>query len=253
VQSDVRAYYHTIAPFITAELAERGDETFWRSIARSRRGGRVLELGAGSGRITALLAPQAREVVALDISPDMLRLARERLAKHHNVRFLQADMRTLDLRVPFDLVVAADDPFSHLASHADRMAALLAVARHLTPKGRFVLDALWQSPDEMQEAGGDDGRVSDRVVREAPPRLRVREQWRCHPRSHTGSAAYEYYVGDHLAARASFHARYWTADELDQLFADAGLRITHRWGSYARTHWDCHRSRKLIVEATLNR
>jgi ubiquinone/menaquinone biosynthesis C-methylase UbiE len=253
VQSDVRAYYHAIAPFITAELADRGDEAFWRWAARACRDGRVLEIGAGSGRITAALATLTREVVALDISPDMLRLARKRLSTHENVRLLQADMRSLALGETFDLIVAADDPFSHLTSQADRLAALRAITRHLSADGRFVLDALWQSPVEEHTATEGEGRVSDRVVAQGEPRLRIHEQWRCHPRSHTGSAAYEYYVDDHLAAKASFKARYWTADELESLFTETGLHITRRWGSYQHTRWNRQQSRKLIVEAVVAR
>ena len=251
VAEDVRDYYHTIAPFITAELADRGDEPFWRYLGRLRKGGRFLEIGAGTGRVTALLAPYAREVVAMDLSPDMLRLARKRLADHENARVLRADMRTLELGECFDLVVAADDPFSHLTSRPDRLAALEAVARHLCPRGRFVLDALWLSPAEKRLAGEGGGRTSERVVPHQQHELRIRERWRCNPRTPTGRAAYEYYVDDHLAARADFRARYWTLEELDDLFGQAGLRITRRWGGYDRRRWYPRRSRQLIVEARL--
>ena len=43
------------------------------------RGLDVLDLGAGTGRLTLMLAPYARSVRAFDISADMLRVCRERL------------------------------------------------------------------------------------------------------------------------------------------------------------------------------
>ena len=47
----------------------------------------VLDLGCGIGRVTRYVAPLCGEVWAVDISPQMLELARSRLAELPNVRF----------------------------------------------------------------------------------------------------------------------------------------------------------------------
>src|SRR5919108_4714329 len=41
----------------------------------------VLDLGAGTGRLTLLLAPRAKSIQAFDLSAEMLRVCRERLIK----------------------------------------------------------------------------------------------------------------------------------------------------------------------------
>ncbi len=51
----------------------------------------VLEVGPGAGALTALMATQAAAVVAVDIDPAMVGLAREATAGMRNVRVLQAD------------------------------------------------------------------------------------------------------------------------------------------------------------------
>ncbi|MDP2247372.1 MAG: protein-L-isoaspartate O-methyltransferase [Nitrosomonadales bacterium] len=43
----------------------------------------VLEIGTGSGYLTALLAKSAKEVVSVELNPALSALAKERLAKHH--------------------------------------------------------------------------------------------------------------------------------------------------------------------------
>ena len=140
--SEVAEYYRRVAPFYDAELKDRGDEDFWSALGTRAAGKRVLELGAGSGRVTALVARGAGRIVALDLSPEMLRLARQRLRGQTNVSLVLGDMRQLPFRCTFDVVIAADDPFSHLVEDEDRARALAAVARHLAPEGRFVLDPL---------------------------------------------------------------------------------------------------------------
>lgn len=70
------------------------------------RGGRALEVGCGSGGIAADLVERGFNVVAIDLSLEMLRAARGRLAQD-GVRFLRADAERLCFRAAgFDLVVA---------------------------------------------------------------------------------------------------------------------------------------------------
>jgi ubiquinone/menaquinone biosynthesis C-methylase UbiE len=54
-----------------------------------RSSDRVLELGCGVGRIGHLLAPQVAHWEGADISANMLKVARERLASHANVGFTE--------------------------------------------------------------------------------------------------------------------------------------------------------------------
>ena len=54
--------------------------------------GRLLDIGTGTGRMLELLAPLATDALGIDRSPDMLRLARSKLAHgSHAVRLMQAD------------------------------------------------------------------------------------------------------------------------------------------------------------------
>src|SRR3954462_14647971 len=111
---EVRDYYHEILPFYDLELADRGDGGLWAWAASAPPGCRVLELGAGTGRATASLARTGAQVVALELAPEMIAVARQRLSGLSNVWFVAADMREAPLRSRFDLVAAIDDPFVHL-------------------------------------------------------------------------------------------------------------------------------------------
>lgn len=55
-------------------------------------GAHVVELGAGTGKNTAFLADHAARITALDISPDMLRQARDKKLGDH-ITYLEADIR----------------------------------------------------------------------------------------------------------------------------------------------------------------
>ncbi len=70
--------------------------------------GRVLELGCAVGSFTELLAPQASDVLAVDVSPAAVAQVRRRMESHPHVaaRAMQVPADYPD--GPFDLVVASD-------------------------------------------------------------------------------------------------------------------------------------------------
>jgi len=112
----------------------------------------VLELGAGSGRITLPLVRQGTPVVALDLSRPMLDRAVERLAwagrrKKAPAHLLRADMRAVPLAdASFEWILCPFNAFMHLYHPPDIAACLNEVRRLLVPgAGRFALDIL--NPD----------------------------------------------------------------------------------------------------------
>jgi len=243
--NEVRGYYHRVLPFYDLELADRGDEMLWTWAASTPAGCRVLELGAGTGRATAFFARVAARVVALELTPEMIAVARRRLAGAANVALVVADMRETELRVRFDLVAAVDDPFVHLVEDEDRERAFATAARHLAPGGRFLLDAAWFSPDQRLAAGGEGGLVKEHSGRGG---LLVRETWRCDPRTRLCTASFEYRRQGETVEKASFPARLWSREELEHRARAAGLQVAHLWGDYDRRPWERTTSPRMIAE-----
>ena len=50
----------------------------------------VLEIGCGTGQATRRLAARGFQIVALDPGPELIRIARDRLAKYSNIEFVNA-------------------------------------------------------------------------------------------------------------------------------------------------------------------
>jgi malonyl-CoA O-methyltransferase len=100
--------------------------------------GRILEIGCGTGRFTALLAeryPEGR-ITALDFAEGMVHLARKRLADKANVSVLCEDGERFLAACPgtFALICAN----STLQWFDDLGAALARIGRLLSDQGRFV-------------------------------------------------------------------------------------------------------------------
>lgn len=244
----VREYYRTLAPVLDPSLERRGDEAFWRRVARSRPD-RVLELGCGTGRITAPLAAGAGRVIGLDISGPLLRRARRHLADRSNVHLVAGDMRRLPLGGRFDLVAAANDPFAHLLSDGERNRALREAAARLAPGGRFILDALWLEPERLRAAASPGGWTVERERRGPAGVLHVTERWRCDLGTLRCTVRYSYESDGAPAAEAACRVRCWTFAEARDRLRAAGLALRKAWGGYDGAPWRDHGASALVLEA----
>jgi trans-aconitate 2-methyltransferase len=98
-----------------------------------KAGERILDVGCGTGQLTAKIAASGAEVVGVDRSPEMIEEARRRLP---NLRFEVMDARELAFRKEFDGV------FSNATLHwvKEPEKAVAGIARALKAGGRFVAE-----------------------------------------------------------------------------------------------------------------
>jgi trans-aconitate methyltransferase len=98
-----------------------------------QKGERILDLGCGSGQLTAAIADAGATVIGIDSSPEMLAEAR---AHYRAVEFRLGDAADFAMESPVDAV------FSNAVLHWVKNAAGAAacIARVLKPSGRFVVE-----------------------------------------------------------------------------------------------------------------
>lgn len=135
--SDLWGVYQRNAARFDRERDTRLHERGWleRFCGLLPAGGRVLDLGCGSGRPMAeYLIGLGFDVTGMDFAPAMLDLARARFPA---ATWREGDMRALDLGEVFDGVLAWNS-FFHLGG-AEQREVLPRMARHLAPGGALML------------------------------------------------------------------------------------------------------------------
>jgi len=127
---------------------------------------RVLEIGAGSGHMAALLAHKAQHVTTVEIDPELARLASDNLKRAWvlNARVIEADAsKGLNLDGPFDVIVVS-------GSVAEVPRALLA---QLKPFGRLtaIVGQLPIMQAVLVTRGEDAGHATVELFDTVAPRL----------------------------------------------------------------------------------
>lgn len=126
---------------------------------RGFRGGRLLDLGCGTGNATAPARARGFVVDGLDASDAMLREARRKMP---DGRFVRGDFRTFELGARYALVYAIFDSLNNLLDPSDFLRAARRVRNHLEPGGWFVFDAnTTPGLRELWEGGRAEGWADD--------------------------------------------------------------------------------------------
>lgn len=125
--------------------AERVEDVAYY-VRRLRGAQRVLEYGAGAGRLTIPLSAKGVSVVAVDASLAMIARLVERqhelpAAQARLIRPIVSDMRSYATRQRFDWAIAAFHTVCHLYSVDDISSFLNRAFAHLLPGGRVLFDA----------------------------------------------------------------------------------------------------------------
>lgn len=133
----VRRRYERIASVYDILTAfEGGFSPRWREKVWAGVGGKVLEVGVGTGKNIPYYPPEA-EVVAVDFSPRMLRRALRRALRFRgHVHLMEADVNSLPFPpASFDAVVAT----LLLSTLPDPLQGLTELRRVLKPGGRVIV------------------------------------------------------------------------------------------------------------------
>ena len=244
------------APFYDWENAQtlgRRDVPFWRNLALNA-GGKVLELGCGTGRVSLPLARAGVQLVGVDRSAAMLDFAQRRLERgrlQRTLRLVQADIRHLPFppaatkstrhrsRDRFAMVMAPYGILQSLLYERDLARTLSEIHRVLEPNGTFGLELVadlpsWEEYRKRVSLKGWRGRRGGthltlvETVRQDPARRRTIFDQEFTERRGRQARVH----------RFSLAFRTLTVPQMTRRLEHAGFEISALLGDYRGGQWD---------------
>ena len=227
------AVYDTLNPYAPGTQPD-----FYVGLARELGAATVVEIGCGTGLVTAAFVRAGFDVVGLEPSALMLERARRRPAAR-GARWIHGDVAALDVR-DADLVVMAghvaqffltDDAWRDVLGHAR---AVLGPGGRLAFETRNPAARAWEAwtPERTRRT------VHDPVAGEIEtwaevPEVHAAERPGAHAAVVDGLQRYRFAAtGEVLTARTAL--RFRTVEEVDASLSAAGFAVERRYGGWDR-------------------
>lgn len=112
---------------------------FLKSFLKNKNNLKVADLGCGSGKMSYLFAKDGNEVLAMDISEDMLEIAKNNY-KDTNIKFLKGDITRDKIGENFDLIMCNFDTVNYFSSLSDLKSFLENSYESLKKGGYLIFD-----------------------------------------------------------------------------------------------------------------
>ncbi len=206
---------------------------------------RVLDLCCGQGRHSIALAKTGLDVTGVDLSDEMLTIARNSATEAGDelkLNFRKADMRDLptDLSDSFDAVVNMFSSFGYLESEAEDAAVLGQVSKVLKPGGKLLMDLLnreWViiNNEEFDWTEHEGGRI-------------VLERRQLDLRQSVNRLTYTEICPDGTRNRLSeLNMRLYTLTELTKVLDAVGLRLQATYGTFNGDPYTVNTRRLILI------
>lgn len=140
--------YEEWADYITKLLQEFGVTS----------GSLLAELGCGTGTMTRLLAKKGYDMIGIDLSEEMLDIARYEHPEESDILYLNQDMREFELFGTVAAIVSVCDSMNYITSEEELLQVFRLVNNYLDPGGYFIFD--------MKTAYNYEVLMGDRVIAE---------------------------------------------------------------------------------------
>ncbi len=105
------------------------------------KGSLIAELGCGTGTMTRLLAKAGYDMIGIDLSEEMLDIARyEHPEAEEDILYLHQDMREFELFGTVAAVISVCDSMNYITTEEELLQVFRLVNNYLDPGGYFIFD-----------------------------------------------------------------------------------------------------------------
>jgi SAM-dependent methyltransferase len=221
-----------------------GEIDFYRQLAEPvrDRGGSLLEIGCGTGRVAIRLAQMGVRVVGMDLSAEMINVAQAKSAGMANLRWEVGDMRQFELGERFDLALIPGHAFQFMLSGRAQVECLASIRRHLNNGASVVMHLDHQDISWLgrlpRESGVGYIEAEQFTHPQTGRRVRTWRAWSYEPSTQTATAISRWEESNEdgevvqRGKRGPIHLHCVFRFEMEHLLARAGYEVLVLYGDF---------------------
>lgn len=223
------------------------DLQFYRRWMPQDKNSRILEFCCGTGRLTLPIARDGYDISGVDYTASMLEQAKVKASEAGlEIRFIEADIRTLDLQEKYDLIFIPFNSIHHLYQNEDLFKALSVVKNHLKEGGLFLLDCFnpdiryivegEREPEEITKYTTEDGRE-----------ILIKQTMQYENKTQINRIEWHYSINGEFNSIQNLDMRMFFPQELDAYLEWSGFTIIHKYGGFEEEAFDDHSEKQVFV------
>lgn len=207
----------------------------------------ILELCCGTGRLTLPIAKDGYTICGVDHTASMLASAKKKaMDAGLTIRFIEADMRTLDLPEQYERIFIPFNSIHHLYRNEDLFNTLDVVKKHLTEDGLFLFDCFnpnmeylvtdKKEPTEIASYTAEDGRD-----------VRIKETMQYESTTQINRIEWHYFINGTFDSVQKLDMRLFFPQELDAYLSWKGFDILHKFGDFGAAPFTDKSDKQIYV------
>ncbi len=203
--------------------------------------GVTLDLCCGTGRHSIALCRKSRNVIGMDLSKNLLAIAKVRTKEARaNLPLVRADMRCFPFRDDvFNTIINMFTSFGYLPSEIEESKSLSEVNRTLRKNGRFLLDLANRDHIVRNSCERDWAEFEPYYLLERRSldlkNSKLISQWTLIQKN------------DSKAKSIRHEVRLYTFTRIEQLCKEAGLAVKKVYGGYEKQEFSIDSSRMIVL------
>lgn len=202
----------------------------------------VCELACGTGRILSNLKQYVDKCVGIDISDDMLKIARSKFPK---IDFIQGDMCKPYKYGSFDLIICGYNSLQHILDRKEINCFFDLVSLNLSDNGRLIIDIFNPNDKYLYPEGNvrnlcsfqdEDGAIIDVV-----------EKTKYNIETKNNKIDYIYSKNNIYMFSETYVMHQYDANELDIMLRTSGYKIVQKYGNYDKDPFIGESEKQIVI------
>lgn len=223
------------------------DLQFYKKWLPKNKDAKILELCCGTGRLTLPIAKDGYDICGVDYTLSMLGQAKAKSAEAGlDIRFVEADIRTLDLKEKYDLIFIPFNSIHHLYTNEDLFKAFNAVKSHLKDGGLFLLDCFNPNIQYIVEAEKEQKKIATYITDDGRDVL-IRQTMRYENCTQINRIEWHYFINGKFHSIQNLDMRMFFPQELDSYLEWAGFNVIHKFGGFEEEVFEDKSEKQIFV------
>ena len=223
------------------------DLQFYKRWLPQSIGARILELCCGTGRLTLPIAKDGYNISGVDYTSSMLDQAKIKASEAGlEIRFIEADIRTLNLQDKYDLVFIPFNSIHHLYKNEDLFRAFNVVKNHLKEGGLFLLDCFNPNIQYIVEGEKEPKEIAAYTTEDGRKVL-IKQTMRYESKTQINRIEWHYFINGEFNSIQNLDMRMFFPQELDSYLEWSGFDIIHKYGGFEEEVFNDNSGKQVFV------